>query len=65
MFFSNGESQMRKSVAFLGLVALVVGGVFVVSPKTTTVANEAAIGIDTAALTKMATGLAEQQFPAH
>ena len=56
---------MRKSIAFLGLVALVVGGAFGVSPTTTTVANEAAFGIDTAALTRMATALPEQQFPAH
>ena len=39
----------NKFVALFGLVALVLGGVFIVSPKATTVANEAAFGIDIAA----------------
>ncbi len=56
---------MRKFVALFGLAALVLGGVFLVSPKATTVANEASFGVDVAALTKTALALPEEQFPAH
>jgi uncharacterized membrane protein HdeD (DUF308 family) len=56
---------MRKLVALFGLAALVLGGVFIVSPKATTVAHGAALGIDVASLTSNATDLPEEQFPAH
>ena len=46
----NEESQMRnKLVALFSLTALVLGGVFIVSPKATTVANEAVFGVDISA----------------
>jgi len=62
----NEESQMRnKLVALFGLAALVLGGVFIVSPKATTAANESAFGVDIAGLTRNATGLPEEQFAAH
>jgi hypothetical protein len=57
---------MRNNlVALFGLAALVLGGVFIVSPKATTAANEATFGVDIAGLTRNATGLPEQQFAAH
>ena len=55
----------KKVVALFGLAALVLGGVFIVSPKATTVANEAAFGVDIAGLTRNATGLPEEQFATH
>ena len=55
----------NKLVALFSLAALVLGGVFIVSPKATTAANEAAFGIDIAGLTRNVAGLPEEQFPAH
>jgi uncharacterized membrane protein HdeD (DUF308 family) len=55
----------NKLVALFGLAALVLGGVFIVSPKATTAANESAFGVDIAGLTRNATGLPEEQFAAH
>ena len=55
----------NKLVALFGLAALVLGGVFIVSPKATTAANESAFGVDIAGLTMKATGLPEEQFDAH
>ena len=55
----------NKLAALFGLAALVLGGVHIISPKATTAAHEAAFGVDIAALTRGATDLPEQQFPAH
>ena len=54
----------NKLVALFALAALVLGGVFIVSPRATTVANAAAFGVDIADLTMNATGLPEEQFDA-
>jgi hypothetical protein len=54
--------------AILATAALVLALIVTVAPHTTTVANEVSgeiYGIDILALTKKATNLAEQQFPAH
>jgi thiamine transporter ThiT len=57
---------MRKFVALFGLAALVLGGVFIISPKATTVAHEAAfVSMDISGLTRNAAGLPEEYFPAH
>ena len=55
----------NKLVALFGLAALVLGGVFIGSPTTTTVASQASFGIDISGLTRNATGLPEEEFPAH
>jgi uncharacterized membrane protein HdeD (DUF308 family) len=55
----------NKFVALFGLAAVVLGGVFIVSPQATTVASEASFGIDISGLTRNATGLPEEQFPTH
>ena len=55
----------NKLTALFGLAALVLGGVFIVSPKATTVAHEAAFGIDISGLTRNVASLPEEQFPAH
>ena len=55
----------NKLVALFGLAALVLGGVFIVSPKGTTVASEASFGIDIAGLTRSATDLPEEHFSTH
>ena len=54
-------------VALLGLAALALAPFFSISPNTTTTAHEASIasGIDILDLTKRATFLPEQHFPAH
>ena len=59
---------MRMSViALLGFGALALGPVFGISPNRVTTANEASMvsGIDIAVLTKKATALPEQHFPAY
>ena len=59
---------MRMSVvALLGLAALALAPFLSISPHTTTTAREASIvsGIDILDLTRKATSLPEQHFPAH
>ena len=60
---------MRKhDYALLALAALLIGFIIAISPKITTVANEASTelyGIDILGLTKNASGLPEEHFAAH
>jgi hypothetical protein len=59
---------MRMSViALLGFGALALGLVFGIPPNRATTANEASMvpGIDISVLTKKATVLPEQHFPAY
>ena len=58
---------MRKpAIALLGLAALVLALVSAISPNTITAANEASVvsGIDILDLTRKASALPEQYFPA-
>ena len=57
-----------QMTAVLATAAVVLALIVTVSPHATTIANEVSgeiYGIDILALTKNATNLAEQQFPAH
>jgi len=60
---------MRKELLVpLFLAGLVLGGIVVVSPKATTITNQAATeiyGIDIFGLTKNAKDMPVQQFPTH
>ena len=59
--------RMQK-VALAGLAALILAAIFAVSPNANVVANEVSTegyGIDISLLTRGATNLPEQQFPAH
>jgi len=60
---------MRKhDYALLALAALLIGCIIAISPKITTVADEASTelyGIDILGLTKNASGLPEEHFAAH
>lgn len=60
---------MRKEVIVpLFLSGLILGGIMVISPRATTIINEASTeiyGIDIMCLTKNAKDLPVQQFPTH
>ena len=60
---------MRKSlIALIAIVALVFAGVLVAAPKATNSTQDASsanIGIDIFSLTKRASSLPEQSYPAH
>ena len=60
---------MRKEVIVpLFLAGLILGGIMVISPRATTIINEASTeiyGIDIMGLTKNAKDLPVQQFPTH
>jgi hypothetical protein len=60
--------RMGKIVGLLGLAALVLVGIFTVSPRATVTMNAAStdiVGIDILGLTKSAKDLPVQQFAAH
>ena len=53
----------RPIAALLALAVVILGGIFIVAPNAAVTANQAPT-IDIAALTKAATNLPEQQYPA-
>lgn len=54
----------RQIAALLTLAVVVLGGIFMVTPKAAVTTSQAS-AIDIPALTKAAKNLPEQQYPAH
>ena len=56
----------KQTTLFLTVVALIIGGIFILMPKSTGITNQAsAISIDILGLTKAAKPMPSEQYPAH
>jgi hypothetical protein len=56
----------KQTALLLAVAALVIGGLFILMPKSTGTANQAsAISIDTFGVTKVAKPMPSEHYPAH